>query len=199
MRYRTFTFTPWRRLKPHKVKKKPLLCSFLHLGDDSAVTFAAVWKCHQSCEQSLLSVTVLDRLLLFWLNIHIYGYSFQRLMTVIARNIWVCLWFILVLSSLPSCCSGASERRRQHRQPRGLLAFPTTSSHPVPRRGDTEFLCPAELSGSATKSSFTTKSCRHSLPAKREVQSVERNTRAVGRHTWTRYKTLHIQTWISVF
>lgn len=126
----------------------------------------------------------------------LYDYSTQSLIIITTRKILTFLWLMWVISALLFAAQAAASSA-------WLLTFPATSSHPVPRRGDTEFLCPAELSGSATKSSFTTKTRRHSLPAKNERRGSKcwaEHTRGGTTHRTTiKQQPLHIGTWISVF
>lgn len=172
----SFIFTTSRGSKHHKVQLinpvdgRTYEHLSLHLGEDSAVTFAALWKFHQSCELGFLSATVLDTSLSLFISIvligslyTLYGYSIMSLIIITSRKISILLWLIWVISALLFAAQAVASSA-------WLLTFPATSLHPVPRRGDTEFLCPAELSGSATKSSFTTKTRRHSLPAKNETR-----------------------------
>lgn len=139
--------------------------------------------CNLCCSLYEVVSDKLDTLQYFWFK----SDMFTPLGSVITWNDTVLLLkWTFVLSSLLICFSGVCERRQQH--PRAwVLTFPT-SPH-IPCHGE------VTQSSSVLQSSLGVwpkavlrprAADTHFLPRMRdEVQSVQRNTRAVGRHTRT--------------
>lgn len=186
-----FIFTTSRGSKHHKVQWiKPVdgrtyEYLSLHLGKDSVVTFAAVWKFHQSCQQGFFCQW------LCWTHLHCFSWCFihtRRLFHPQPHHHNYKEDFNISLDNFSYfspfiCCSGS-----------GILSLVDYwhSQRPphIPCHGE------VTQSSSVLRSSLGVRPKAvlrprpvdtHFLPRMRdEVQSVERNTRAVGRHVGPR-------------